>query len=195
MRKLLWLGLGTVVLGTVVLGGVGGVWFFWARLSATNSNLVAANDPDRASQNTKGEADDEASDVIEPLVVDSGSQKEDGSGAPEGDFAVELESVLRAILEPGMKQPPRPDAEPGAPSRMPYADEEDVLGVTKDPVTRILESDKPKVTVFDEIDKTKPPEESEPKAPEPPAVDPHQGHCPRYDGCPAPYPYRMTPHN
>ena len=41
------------------------------------------------------------------------------------------------------------------------------------------------MNIFDEIEKENTTEESEPKEPDPPAIDPHYQHCPYHGGCPA----------
>jgi hypothetical protein len=186
MRKLLWIGLATVAIGCAA-----GIWFYLANSRAANSNLGAKGDTGRVSQKNKGDGDGEPSDEVEPLVVDPGPPQVFGKAEAvllEGEFGAEMDTVLRAILEPGMKQPPRPDVEPGKAPRMPYADEE-VPGVAKDP---------PTVKIVDEVEKANPTEESEvkepaPMSPERPTVDSHPQHCPFMGGCPAPYPYRVTP--
>ena len=67
MRKMLWLGLGTIVLGCAV-----GLWLSWLRWPHRDSTVVTTTDH-RVSRNTPGGTEEgEASDVIEPLVVDRG---------------------------------------------------------------------------------------------------------------------------
>ncbi|MSU77395.1 MAG: hypothetical protein EXS16_04775 [Gemmataceae bacterium] len=93
----------------VILVMAGGTWYF---VGSGNSR------PEQQPfVNVKGDGDAEASDIIEPLVVDGGlpvivDTREPPLGPP-----------LRVLLQLGMHQPPRPDANPDRPVRMPYADE------------------------------------------------------------------------
>jgi hypothetical protein len=181
MRKLLWIGWGTALLGCVV-----GLWFLVATWPATDYYPVEKTTAQSPAQKAK-EEDSEPSDVVEPLIVDPGPPQVIGKGEVgplvEGEFGVEIglqppAPVSRAVLEPGMKQPPRPDAETGVALRMPYADE------------KVVGSGPPR---SEKVEEENPVEESEPKVPEAPAVDPQDQHCPSTGRCPAPYPYRTPP--
>jgi hypothetical protein len=192
MRKWLWIG--TL---SFTLGSVGGYWYFTANTTGMNSNRES-DDVNRVVLNDKKDGDAEASEEIEPLIVDHGKFSVQDPAAP-----VDEGPMPRVVLEPGMKQPPRPDAAPGRAPRMPYADEEGFLALTLDPIERILESTLPRLGIFEEIDKAAAAEESENKGANPPAPRPeadrpmnyHQ-HCPYYPGhCPAPYYYRPMPRN
>lgn len=184
MRKWLWIGA-----LCFTLGSVGGYWHFTRKTTGTNSNR-GSDDVFRVALNDKQDGDAEPSEEIEPLIVDSGKFSALDPAAP-----VEEGPMPRVVLKPGMKQPPRPDAAP----RMPYADEEEFLAVTLDPIKRILESKAPRLGIFEEIEKADAAEESESKGANPPAARPeadpsmnypHQ-HCPYYHGrCLVPYYYR-----
>lgn len=90
-----------------------------------------------------GEA--EASEVIEPLMVLN-------SMPPIVTAPAEMEELARVNIEPGAKQAPRPDQEPGKILRMPYADEEEGLDLTRS-ISQIIERELPRLHLFDELDK------------------------------------------
>src|SRR5260370_12206638 len=139
MRKWLWIG--TL---SFTVGSVGGYWYFTANTTGMNSNRES-DDVNRVVLNDKKDGDAEASEEIEPLIVDPGKFSVQDPPAP-----VDEGPMPRVVLEPGMKQPPRPDAAPGRPPRMPYADEEGFLALTLDPIEQILESTFPRLGIFDE---------------------------------------------
>ncbi len=106
MRRWHWLAGFAVVVAVVT-----GCWVlmdrFAGRIELQPRAAVAPQDDGNA----------EASDVIEPLVVDGGmpaiiETREPPIGPP-----------TRVVFEPGMQQPPRPDANPDRQVLMPYADE------------------------------------------------------------------------
>src|SRR5262249_2036398 len=178
MRRWLWIG--TL---SLMLGSIGGYWFLATKTTETNSSRER-DDVNRVVPSDKKDGDAEASEEIEPLIVDPGRFSVQNPVAP-----VDIGPMPRVVLEPGMKQPPRPDAAP----RMPYADEEEFLAVTLDPIKRILESTAARIDVFEKIEKADAAEESENKAVNPPATRPeanppmnfHHQHCPYYHGhCP-----------
>src|SRR5688500_4595962 len=70
-------------------------------------------EPSRWTQGPKNDGDDEAGEVIEPLVVLNW-----GVVDKRGESGAEL--LPRVELVPGVQQPPRPDAEPNKALRMPY---------------------------------------------------------------------------
>jgi hypothetical protein len=188
MRKWLWIG----TLG-FTLGSVGGYWYFTTQTTGTNSNRES-DDVNRVVLNDKNDGDAEASEEIEPLIVDPGKYSVQNPAAPVDDGP-----MPRVVREPGMKQPPRPDAAPGRVPRMPYADEEEFLAVTLDPIKRILESTLPRLGIFEEIDKSDAADESEKNGANPsvarpegnPPMNDHHQHCPYNHGhCPPPYSYR-----
>ncbi len=182
MRKMFLIGLATVAVGCV-----GAYCYFTRQVAPINVDTpVTANRPTRQA-NDDGAA--EASDVIEPLVVERSGA--DNSNMPR---PVIFNGPLdRATWTPATTQPPRPDAD-GRVLRMPYADEDEILGIPLDPIQRILDSTRPRLDIFEHLD---PSEEAEPKEETPPAMNPHHHHpfCPHTGGCPAPYPYRMGPRN
>lgn len=195
MRK--WLGIGML---SVAVVGVGAYWLF-TKTNVWTTRRGPAVEEVRV-ENRKNDGDAEASEVIEPLTV-----YPKYTPAPEevdGEFGVELgvqppSSSYRVLLEPGMRQPPRPDAEPGAETspRMPFADEEPGIGVWFFLDWSAIKAKLSKLNLFREIEKADPAEESENKETNPPmeqpqlppAPDYHQQypHCPYHGPCPAPY--------
>ncbi len=143
--------------------------------------------PVRVGPLDKGNGDAELSEVIEPLLVDRGNPV----GVQTTEPPVDDGPLPPVLLEPGTQQPPRPDADPAFVPRMPYADEEEGLGLKRDPVLRIIDKNLPPLIIFEEFDKTNPAEESEPLNVPPlqmiPVPDYHHQHCPNHGGCPAPY--------
>jgi hypothetical protein len=130
----------------------------------------------QVTQQSRHDGDAEASDVIEPLIVDRGRTPDAPAPAP-----AKVAWLPRVEWTPGMRQPPRPDAESGRALRMPYADEEEILRIPLDPLQRILRADLPRLDLFDDLA-----EESEPPDLPGPTVDPrHPPHCPHFGGCPA----------
>lgn len=172
------------LIGFVAVGvGWGGA--YWLFFKQSNGPIVEVAPVSDVPRFTKQETDDaEASDVIEPLIVDSGTS---GIAAVARPIVAE-EPMPRAQWTPGMTQPSRP----GTPLRMPYADEKELFFLPFDPIQWILESPLPRLDLFDELD---PAEEAEPMEIVPPLLNPHHHpHCPHMGGCPAPsFPYRMGP--
>ena len=177
MRKWLWLSM-------IVVAGLGGSWYFggWRQTGTTepwrseaSEGRVVHQDNDRRTPANDGDA--ETSDTIEPLVVE-------GSVPAVAPSASNVTPPERAVLAPGMIQPPRPDAMP----RMPYADEDVILIFPLDPLMRILDGTALSgLKIFDGLKRAEPAEESEPKEVAPmPVTDPHHGHCPYLNGG---YPY------
>jgi hypothetical protein len=135
-------------------------------------------------------------DTIEPLLVEGSPLPQ----VPNMDPATDDEPTPRVVLAEGMRQPPRPDAESDNVLRMPYADEDEVVGSTTNPVREILEELLSRLNVVENGEERNPAEESELKDlsppmqkanPEPdPALDYHRQyqHCP-YSGAYA-NPYR-----
>src|SRR5258708_5964898 len=110
MRKWLWVG-GI----TIALGGMGGYLYFAKPApSPLVDPLTKMNVPPKVVDDGHGEA----SEPIEPIPVDS-APPPPRPRAPVKDDG----PIARVVLEPGMQQPPRPDAEPGRAPRMPYADD------------------------------------------------------------------------
>ena len=163
MRK--WLCLGIV---TVAASCLGGYWL--CSKPAPNGRMTIRP---HSMKSEKHDGDAETSDTIEPLVVDQGG----GSVTFRPIPLANDEMMPRVAFSPGMSQPPRPDARHGHTPRMPYADEETILAVPLDPVTRILESSQPLFKLFEGIEFE--PAEPEPEAQHPPC-DYHrmQPHCP-----------------
>ncbi|HZZ80866.1 MAG TPA: hypothetical protein VFE62_20355 [Gemmataceae bacterium] len=119
MRK--WLGLG--VLAAAVLGAIA-YWQF-NRPEIVVERKTTEEPVVQKSSGTSNDGDSEASEVIEPLIVDRGMSQE---VMPPRFVSID-DGVSRVELTPGMKQPPRPDTD--AP-RMPYADEVTVVPVAQD---------------------------------------------------------------
>ena len=188
MRK--WLCVGMLA---AVVSITGGYWFFFKNPSATDQRQGILDLVDRLTRQKGIDVDAEASEtieVIEPLVVDR------GSAAPPARLSSDDGPMPRATWTGGMKQPPRPDVESGRVLRMPYADEAEFLAIPFDPIQRILESKLNWLEIFDALKETDPSEEPEAKDIPRPNWNPHAyPHCPYTGGCPAPYPYRMSPRN
>ena len=174
MNRWLWIGAATFVVGCV--GG-----YVFHHMTDTVAERIPLAPPNFARNH---DSDAETSDAIEPLIVE-GALVGGSRRMPSGD----AQPMPRVTMTVGTWLPPRFDCEPGTVLRMPYADEdEDWLGLTIDPVLRILESTLPRLNLFD------PAEEAEnravkPQTPEPepmPAPDYHQQypHCPYHGGCP-----------
>jgi hypothetical protein len=194
MRK--WLGIGML---SVAIVGVGAYWFF-TKTNGWTSKRGPVIENVRVAQN---HGDEEASEVIEPLIV----QPLHNTPAPEEvegtEFGVELLLPPRAVLEPGMQQPPRPAVEPGTvnAARMPFADDEPGIGVWFFLDWSAIKAKLSKLNLFKEIEKADPAEEPENKETNPPMEQPqtlpvpdyHQQypHCPYHGPCPAPY--RLMP--
>jgi hypothetical protein len=187
MRK--WLGIGML---SVAVVGVGAYWFYMK-----TNGWTAKHEPSievRVVQNGKSDGDAEASDVIEPLMV----QPLQNTPAQE-EFVGECEVELaRVAQEPGIQQPPRPDMEPGKVVRMPCADEEPGgVGLWIFLDWSAIKAKLSKLNLFREIEKSDPAEESENKETNPPTEQPrtepapdyHQQypHCPYHGPCPTPY--------
>jgi hypothetical protein len=188
MRK--WLGIGML---SVAVVGVGAYWFFTKTNGWTAKRGPAVENV--RVENGRNDGAAEASEVIEPLIV-----QRSYNVAPEelnGEFGVEL--LPRVVLEPGVQQPPRPDVDSGNVARMPFADEEPELGngVWFFLDWSAIKAKLSKLNLFKEIEKADPAEESENKETNPPMEQPqthpfpdyHQQypHCPYHGSCPAPY--------
>ena len=168
MRK--WIG---IALGIAVVG-ITGYWFM-NRSNETSPTPDVPSPQFHVTQQARNDGDAEASEVIEPLIVDRGVAPIELT--PKAASAAWLP---RVEWTPGMRQPPRPDVEPGRVLRMPYADEDEILRIPLDPLQRILAADLPRLDLFDDLT-----EESEPPA-MPPVLNPHHPpHCPHFGGCPA----------
>jgi hypothetical protein len=188
MRK--WLGIGML---SVAVVGVGAYWLF-----TKTSGWTTRREPTvdvRVTQNGANQGNTEESEVIEPLIV-----QRQNTPAPDEPEELVLRTDLpvpRVVLEPGGPQPPRPDAEPSSVVRMPYADEEPVLGGWFFLDWSAIKAKLSNLNIFKPIEKADPAEESENKEtnppPEPPQADPvpdyHQQypHCPYHGPCPTPY--------
>src|SRR5262245_25978372 len=156
MRK--WLAL---AIPAAAILGIAGYWLLSSGSDETNER------PPRSVVTRQAQRDDgdaEASDVIEPLIVDRGTPD-----APTVIFTTPFNHgpLPRVTWSPGMDQPVRPDATTGRVLRMPYADEDDILGLRFDPIQRILESKLPELNLFEES------EERDPMVVPPPVMDPH----------------------
>jgi hypothetical protein len=112
---------------------------------------------------------------IEPIVVDRGFVARPEAMPDDGPMPV-------VRLEPGMKQPARPDAE-FAP-QMPLADEPDVLGLRRNPIASILDPTLARLNIFDGIEESEEPESKNGQAPRTP--DYHRDQCPHHTGRPMP---------
>ena len=112
MRK--WLSIGCV---TVVVGSIVGYCYF-AR--PTTGPIVGPlhkeNVPPKITGNYGDAYPSEA--PIEPIIVDHRTPPARPVKPAQDDGP-----MPRVMLEPGMQQPPRPDAEPGRTPRMPNADD------------------------------------------------------------------------
>ena len=179
MHKYFW-----IVVVTAALGAGSGYWYLTIKPTDVIPERITIR-PVQVLPEVKNDGDAEMSDVIEPIIVDRGSNR---GGVQSLEPPTDDGPLARVILEPGMQQPPRPDVEPGRVPRMPYADEEEILALPRDPIARILDVTLPRLDFFDEIDRN-PAEESEPPVARP-AMDYHQQHCPYHGHCPAPYNYR-----
>jgi hypothetical protein len=195
MRR--WLAFGAVA---IALAG-GSVWYFGSWSRTTNDSWVADLVEGRVvnGQNEvrdrKNDGDAEVADAIEPLVV------ENSVPAPALPASLPELEAPPVYLTSGMKQAPRPDAEPGAAPRMPYLDEVVILPWPLEPWARILEElVLSKLGLFEHQKDANPVEEAENKEVTPPVEPPlplqvpdyhHQyPSCPYTGGhCPAPYPY------
>ncbi len=167
MKRNLWIGLATVLIGC--FGG-----YTYHMMTDRPTTLIAVR---TTTVPVKNDGDGESSDTIEPLVVEGGGDSVLVERMPEGD----VQPMQRVMMTTGMRQPARPDAESAV--RMPYADEEESwLGLALDPVRRLLESTMPRLNLFDEAEES----ENREVTPEPPMMpDYHQQHCPRHGS----YPY------
>ena len=173
MNRWLWVGVATFVVGCV-----GGYAFHFM------TDTVAVRIPlPPASFGRSQDGDAETSDSLEPLVVEGALVGGSLHRRMPSDETVPMPRVTMTV---GTWLPPRFDCEPGTAPRMPYADEdEDWLGLTLDPVLRILEAALPRLNLFDPSEET----ENRPVKPETPEPEPmpdyhHQyPHCP-YQGCP-----------
>ena len=145
MRK--WLLIGAM---SAALMSAAAYWYFTTKAAESNSQPNSAY-VNRGLPNDKKDGDAETSEAIEPLIVEGGAPHVQGSEPADG--GADHGPMPRVVLRPGMKQPPRPDAALGRGRRMPYADEEEILRVNLDPITRILESELPELGIFEEIDK------------------------------------------
>ena len=144
---------------TLILGSVG----YWLYMKPAETRLMRDWQGHPVMPDIK---EPEACEVIEPLLVERGKVHVVPPRTPETD------PMPRVVLEPGMKQPPRPDEER---VRMPYADEESILPRSDDPIARILDATR---AILDPIE-----EESEPETmPRTMPTCPHHGQCP--------FPYR-----
>lgn len=168
--------------------GIFGYWYF---AKPTPQPPVTHNPgkPGVLASVAKNDGDAEASEVIEPLVVDRGV-----SAPAPARIVANVELMPRVEWKPDMRQPPRPDAEFSRTLRMPYADEDEILGARLDPIVRLLESGLPRLDIFAELPNLDGAEESEPRETDVPAWNPYQPpHCPYTGSCPAPHRYRLAP--
>jgi len=193
MRKRLAIGA-----AAVVLSAVGGSWYFswWQRSGPTPQvvpNLQVSTN--RVVPTVKDDGNAEPADRIEPLIVESSVP------APVLPTSLPELEAPPVYLTAGMKQAPRPDAEPGNAPRMPYLDEVVILPWPLEPWARILqEAVLSQWKRFENPKDANPTEEAENKEVMPPVEPPlplqvpdyhHQyPSCPYTGGhCPAPYPY------
>lgn len=142
---------------TLILGSVG----YWLYTKPAETRLLRDWQGRHVMPDLK---EPEACEVIEPLLVERGKIHVVPPTMPDA------EPMPRVVLEPGMKQAPRPDLDQRV--RMPYADEETILPRADDPIARILDATRPILDPFEE--------ESEPSTMPPEC--PHHGYCP--------FPYR-----
>jgi hypothetical protein len=168
MSRKKWLGLAALL---TVLAGVG-VWYF-ASLRPTPPTEWTRQ------HRVNHDGDAELSDVIEPLWVERGRIE------PVPTVRMADEPMARVVLEPGMTQPPRPDLDPNKTLRMPYADEDEILPRTIDPVTRLLQMTRPIIDLFEELNRE---EQSEARDEETPVSRPEPDYHRMHPHCP--YPYR-----
>lgn len=152
---------------------------YWVFVKDTNSSNRGAPDDGRLTrQQPFDDGDAEASEVIEPLIVDRGGVAV-MPPPPVGYFAGPIE---RALLGQESHQPARPD---GQVRRMPYADEVEIPALLFDPVRWILETGFPRLQRGDD-----PAEQAEPMDAAAPIWHPHA-----YPHRPAPFSYRSLPHD
>jgi hypothetical protein len=186
MRKGLWIGSLAVTLAC------GGIYCYFNEKPSEVISLQGSLGNTNCLVNAKGDGDAETSeDGIEPLIVERGNP----GGVQSQEPPIDEGPMPRVVLAPGMQQPPRPDAETGLVRRMPYADEEEILGLARPPLERILDGNPVPLKIFEELEKANWAEESENQESKAPAMPYHHYpmHCPRNEGCPAPYPYRTMP--
>lgn len=168
---------------------LGGYWYFSrpAHDPVGDERVVQSSPLTKQLRQNQGNTEEsEPSGPIEPLIVDRGE-----TVVPPVIFTGPLahphyhgDDMERGLWAPSTKIPPRPDAT----RRMPYADEEQYLDLSFDPIRWILETGFPRLQLFDDL-----PDDSE-ESEAPPAWHPHAyPHCPYTGGCPAPYPFRMMP--
>ncbi|MBI2808637.1 MAG: hypothetical protein HYX68_26915 [Planctomycetes bacterium] len=190
MRKQIWIGTLAMALGCAA-----GYWHFMRQPHEPlrGQRVAERSKAQRVMPPVIDEGDAEASDVVEPLVVDRGPQTPTFTEEPPWTD----EPMARVALTRDMTQPPRPDAEPGAKVRMPYADEQGDGEPNAHPELR-LGSVLPD-QFFELTDKGNPAEESENQRAIPgleplrQILDYHYQHCPHHGGCPAPFPSRSMP--
>ena len=127
-----------VIILSMVALAVGGYLY----LTQKSPPKVTPIDPPRAAQGPKNDGDAEASEAIEPLRVNE-------VGAPNAAPTIDDGPMPPVALEPGQQQPPRPDMEPGTKLRMPYADEEEGLGLIRN-MPEITDRELPRPNIFDQ---------------------------------------------
>lgn len=192
MRK--WLAFGAVA---IALAG-GSAWYFgwWSR---TPNNPWVADLVDGRVVNErndvrdrKNDGDAEIADTIEPLVVESSVP------APVLPTSLPELEAPPVYLTPGMKQAPRPDAEPATAPRMPYPEDWAMLPWPLEPWARLLQEaaalSKLKPQAVDSTEEAEDKEAMPPIEPPLPLQVPDYHHqypsCPYTGGhCPIPYPY------
>ena len=194
MRR--WLCIG---IAYVVLGGIGIGWYLLGSKLTTESFVPQTSSSETATRSAPSqtqEGDGEASDAIEPLVVENSTPAQ----LQQADWGAEEAPLSRVVLARGMQQPPRPDAQPGQAPRMPYADECEIRETPLDVLMRIVRSHLAQWNLFVEngqpedagTENVTPATEPTPQPmPESmPMTDYHHQypHCPYHGGCP--YPYR-----
>lgn len=153
---------GIIALGLLAVLAVGSYWY------TRTARRVTLPQPD--TQHAKSPGDAEECDLIEPLLVERII-----AGPTAAPAAGDASPMPRVSWTRAVTQPPRPD---GVTLRMPYADEDEILGLPLDPIQRIL--DAARLDIFDQLDF----EENE-------AADPVELYCPHTAGPAGP---RVWPH-
>lgn len=152
MRK--WLGVASL---TVAFCGIGGYFYFAKSTPPPITDLVHNVHVPTKIKGDDGDAEP-SEKPVEPIHVETGITRRMEAAKDDGPMP-------RVMLEPGMKQPPRPDAEPGRAPRMPYADEEEILDLARPPLQQILDPTLKRLNIFEQIENANPAKESESKPP------------------------------
>jgi len=129
MRKEYW-----IALVVVVSAGVGGGYWYMTTKRIEPPQFPVAKLPPAKTPDNDGHA--EQSEVIEPIVVDAPTKS---TQDPVKAQVMHVDMMSPVVSSPGTSQPPRPEARTGRAPRMPYADEKEIDGLDRDPISRILD--------------------------------------------------------